>query len=203
MVRLRVQTTIAMVSNIPADYVTNTWHFDADEGVYEAPCDALTALYNSLRPYFPATVSQSNHKHVVYRLADPEPRAPVFEEFWTFTSAPTGFPLPSEAALCLSYQAEQISGQPQARRRGRAYMGPLNTTTLESTTGRPASSVQTAFSNAGDALLTASDAATDWYWSTWSVVDNAGYPVDNGWVDNAYDIQRRRGLAPTARVVFS
>jgi hypothetical protein len=33
-------------------------------------------------------------------------------------------------------------------------------------------------------------------------VDNGYYPVTAGWVDNAFDTQRRRGKDPTARTLF-
>jgi len=51
-------------------------------------------------------------------------------------------------------------------------------------------------------LKGASDAAADWTWVVYSTVDNAMYPVDNGWVDNSWDTQRRRGVKPTARYTF-
>jgi hypothetical protein len=36
-------------------------------------------------------------------------------------------------------------------------------------------------------------------WSVYSPTDNAAYPIQQMYVDNAFDTQRRRGNAPTAR----
>jgi hypothetical protein len=199
---MRLQCIIPATSAIPADYATNTWHFDDGGDPLSDFMDELKVFYNSIRPYYPATVAQNSWEFKVYDLDDPEPRAPVADVFWNLTSAPTGYPLPSECAMVLSYQADKVSGLPQARRRGRVYLGPLNTTTLESSTARPAASVVTALAAAGGVLLAASGASGGWKWTTYSTVTGTGFEVLDGWVDNAYDTQRRRGISPTSRTLF-
>jgi len=46
----------------------------------------------------------------------------------------------------------------------------------------------------------AADANNDWI--VYSTVDQAGHEVIGGWVDNAWDIQRRRGELSTSRLTF-
>jgi hypothetical protein len=95
-----------------------------------------------------------------------------------------------------------VSGQPQARKRGRIYLGPFDTTQLNAD-GRILPACQTTIRNAAQALLTASDVALDWSWAVYSPTNASGVIVDNGWVDNEWDTQRRRGRAATTRSTFT
>jgi len=98
-----------------------------------------------------------------------------------------------EVAVCLSY----FSGVNRARRRGRLYipatLGGISTT---ATRPSPANRQKVAdlvplFTNLG---------GTNVDWCVYSKVDNVARPVTNWWVDDAWDIQRSRGLAPTTRL---
>jgi hypothetical protein len=110
--------------------------------------------------------------------------------------------MPPEVAICLSYQAAKISGVPQARRRGRVFIGPLNTSAM-GTDGRPATAFINALVGAADALKDPAG-APDWDWSTWSSFDpTVSTVIDNGWVDNEFDTQRRRGRKYTTRTTFT
>jgi hypothetical protein len=123
--------------------------------------------------------------------------------------------LPNEVALCLSYQAVAISGESQARRRGRIFFGPLcNTANTLSATGecRPSAALVTALCGAATLLATpAATAAGDLvHWAVYSpttdlteTIDDAFQDVDNGWVDNSFDTQRRRGRDATARTTWT
>jgi len=70
------------------------------------------------------------------------------------------------------------------------------------TDGRPTPAMVTALAAAGGALLTASTAAATWAWLTYSTVAPGYTQVVNGWVDNEWDTQRRRGRAATSRTTF-
>jgi len=48
-------------------------------------------------------------------------------------------------------------------------------------------------------LLAPTETAGGWDWVVYSPTNGNTVNVDNGWVDNAFDTQRRRGLAVTAR----
>jgi hypothetical protein len=42
----------------------------------------------------------------------------------------------------------------------------------------------------------------DTTWSVWSEANQTASPVRDGWVDDAWDTQRRRGLDSSARTTF-
>lgn len=200
---LRVQIVLHTTSALPEDYVTNTWHFDDGAGgYYEEIKTALLAFYNGVRPYYSSWFTQAGHEIKMYQISDPEPRAPVYEDSWAFAAAPSGQPLPHEVALVMSFQAPQVSGERQARRRGRIYLGSFQTT-INGADGLVSAAALTALQGVADTLVTASKASSTWKWSTYSTVTNAGHEVDNGWFDNAFDTQRRRGRKATQRVTFS
>lgn len=88
--------------------------------------------------------------------------------------------------------------RPMQRRTGRVYLGPLNAEALDSSTGRP----KTLFMS--DIL--ASYAAHYAFWigagiapSVWSRKNAEVYNIKGAFTDNAFDTQRRRGLAATVR----
>lgn len=202
MALLDIQVTLRTSSGIPNDYLTNLWHFDDGEAAeYEEICDEIETFYNGVRPVLSAYVIQNGHEIKVYRVSDPEPRAPVYQTTFNFSSAPAGNTLPTEVASVLSYQAAQVSGIPQARRRGRIYIGTLNTSQI-GTDGRLTSTHMGWLEAAAETLLTASNSSTTWKWATHSKVLGSGASVYNGWVDNEPDTQRRRGREATSRLAW-
>jgi hypothetical protein len=50
-------------------------------------------------------------------------------------------------------------------------------------------------------LIDASVTETTWSLAVYSVADAVAREVTNGWVDNAWDTQRRRGIDATARTL--
>jgi hypothetical protein len=109
-------------------------------------------------------------------------------------------------ALCLSYKADYVGGFPQARQRGRIYLGGFATLLAAgSASSFPAvsSTSRTAIATAATALKTGLF-ADGWVWvvlSPTNVALNAQntFTVTGGWIDNAADTQRRRGQKATAR----
>lgn len=199
----RFQVTLHTTDANPANYITNTWYGDV-AGVPGRVnmANAIEDFYQNLITYFSVSIAQNGHDLVVYAMDDPEPRAPVLDTSFNLASAPTGTSLPAEVALCLSFQADRVSGISQARRRGRLYFGPWDTTAL-GTDQRPSPALVTTLSNAATAFLAQSVTDTDWLWVVYStVLDDISY-VSNGWIDNAFDTQRRRGLEYTARTLWS
>jgi len=200
---LRAQVAMNMVSGILEDRPTNVWHFEglATSTVAGEINTLLTNFYGAVGSLYPGTVAQNGHSLKIYNTEDPEPRAPFYDSTFNLTQAPSGTTLPSEVAMCLSFQADRLSGVNQASRRGRIYFGPIDTVQLD-TNGRPTSAAISVLRGAGNSLLTASQAALNSTWIIYSPTTGAGTPVDNGWVDNAFDTQRRRGLVATSRNVF-
>jgi len=195
--------TIPTVDNDVANYATNTLHFEADDLIALALAQAqVVAMYNTWRPQMSALVRQSGWSAKYYLDTDPIPRAPVLESNWTLGSAPTGSALPPEVSLCCSFQGAKVSGVPQARKRGRIYLPFMNTSACGAD-GRPVAGTLTAAVSVGQGLLTASDAAATWAWVTYSRVAPGYSVVTDGWVDNEFDIQRRRGRRYTSRSTYT
>lgn len=202
MANLELQITLFPTSNIVADAITNTWSVvtgAGDDG--SAFKNAVVAFYVANLAIFPNIVRQLNHVWKIYDRADPEPRAPTLMGTFSFASAPTGNPAPPEVSICLSFQAPQVSGVPQARQRGRVYLGPLDASIIDAS-GRPAVSTLTTARNAAITLLAASVAAATWDWVVWSTVNGSAAGITNGWLDDEFDTQRRRGRLATTRYVF-
>lgn len=203
MVTCKAMVTLKMTTNIPEDDVVNTFWFEGDTAlaVTSVVPAALAARYNGVRGVFPATVRQNGHSIKIYNMADAKPRAPISDTTFNFTTANTGNPIAPELAVCLSFQGARESGEVQARRRGRVYIGPHDAGAF-ATDGRPHADVLAAVTTFGNDLLDASDLWTDVKWVVYSPTDGETVEITNGWVDNAWDVQRRRGVAATDRSLF-
>lgn len=146
--------------------------------------------------------------------------SPIFEMLWTLGPATPGpINLPSEIAAVLSIEGTQWSDQPvnvplppdgptgdahpQARRRGRIYVGPLKAGVLvDAASGTPR--LDPPFIN--NLLTAGNDLADDiknsgagFFWAVWSRRNAQVYEVESVSVLNDVDIQRRRGERGTAR----
>lgn len=194
----RVQFEFNMDTGNELDKSVNTLHCIADN---EAELEsgfvvAMTTFYGAVDGHFSSFVDPAASRYTAYDLADPEPRAPVLDE--TFNLGTTGTnTAPAELAWVVSFEAPQQSGQAQARRRGRFYLGPLSASVMDATTGRFAAAMHDTLGVAVQNLLDASQAATTWAWAVYSRANGSAIEVTHAWVDNAYDVQRRRGLSAT------
>lgn len=203
-----VKVTIPNKSAIPDDSFVNTWTFSTQSLSEPASSDVigqgLLAFYNEITTFYSSVADLQNTQVQIYALADPEPRTPISEGILPVNAAAGGTLLPNEVALCLSFHALYVSGESQARRRGRLYLGPLNTgatTTTDAPSGPMASPLFIdALEDATAALQTALTANGSH--CVYSRADNACRPVDKYFVQNDMDTQRRRGPAPTVRRVW-
>lgn len=212
MALMRCQVVLQYFTNIPEDVASNTLYFvTSGTEITEAECEEavtrLAAFYSGFDEYLAPTVVRSPGASVnIYDMADSMPRQPLFPG-WGFTLAASNsaFNIPTECAIVMSYHAAFTSGIPNARRRGRIYLGPWNG--LSNNSGgatefsQPASALVTAITGAADELSTLH--AEDIVWSQRSSTTQAVAPVAGGWVDNAWDTQRRRGNSPTNRTTFT
>jgi len=107
-----------------------------------------------------------------------------------------------DLALCVNFNAEYLSGQPSARRRGRVFLGPFASDMLDSATGRPKAARLSTFQGVWDTFLTASQAASGWEWAVHSPTDNLTRPVVAGWLDDTWDTMRSRDFFPSVRYPF-
>ncbi len=211
----RAQFTIPFFTGIPEDVVENVWHFAFLTGSpvtadFNNLRDDLMFFYNSvynnpIGPLMAAYVDPANSKVKMYDLADPTPRAPVYQSAAALSTAnrSTGGSAPMETAICVSFQGTVISGVPQARRRGRIFLGGLSFIGAPTTSTFPSvdSITRGDIAGAAGALKTAA-IGHGWTWVIWSRATSTAVPVANGWVDNAVDTQRRRGNKATARTTF-
>lgn len=202
------------VTNLPEDIQTNTLHFKSN---------ALTAvgLVNTLQPFLqtwmqavspnmPSSLFTTTALVKYYDMTDPEPRVPIDQNNVTIALS-AGAALPEEVSMVLSYQAIALSGTPQARRRGRIYLPTMTSPIATVTGGRVewASATRTSIANATTTFKGSCD-SNDCDWNVYSPtifaltsdLDDALAPVDNGWIDNSPDTQRRRGHGPTARTAW-
>ena len=210
------------LNRLPEDDVINVMHFEGDEVGGIGPEDdrarwdelapglasRLATFYQAISVYFAFTV-QPDATVTLYDMRDPKPRIPRLVHPFTMGTRSTST-LPGEVASCLSFQAAAEAGQPAARRRGRIYLGPLGTNTGSQLTGstdfRPTQAFIDAVLAAAKVMATGTGGA-----ARLSIYSPRSDPLgdsgpDLAWndavtlsMDNAFDIQRRRGAAPTVK----
>lgn len=155
--------------------------------------NAVKTFYNEMGALLGKQVGFMTFKS--YDLGAPPPRDPL--EIGGLTVASSAASLPSEVAICLSYWNGVV---PRPRKRGRIYVGPLKQSVIDNTPVVPrvsSSTRSTLTSAAGTAFNTISLVT----WGLLSQVDEVIWSIDSVYVDDAFDIQRRRGEDPTTRTV--
>jgi len=202
--------TIPMTTAITEDTCTNTWHFQIATPVtadYVSIIAALKSFYDAWATHRSQAWDVTNARIRFYKLTDPKPRAPVYDALMGLSTSKGTDRMPAEVSVCMSYQGIRASGQSQARRRNRIYCGPFATNVLDGTAGKVSTVAKANIVGGAQGLLIASNAATAWKWtinSSYLPEDGSQFVnVNNGWVDDAFDIQRRRGIDPQSRVAFS
>lgn len=126
--------------------------------------------------------------------------APVLITNFTM-AAPVGGgnDLPTEVAICTSLAATGTGDIAPGRRKGRTFLGPFNTA---AGTGRPAPIFRASIA-ANTKILNENLGEIGSSLGVWSRANEEVYTVDRGWVDDAFDIQRRRGVSPTTRTTWN
>lgn len=202
------QTTLPYLTGFPEDVSVNTWSFDiasTDESNLLEIASFLGVFYGGVMPYYSEVVDSQNFGVKIYDRADPEPRTPLFDTTGALAVGPGEGGLPEEVAVCLSFRGVLASGSPPARRRGRVYLGPLNGSAISLADAQNRvyvaqdfiDDIVSAYELAWAELTTAGNVH-----EVWSSAAGAGYTVVAGWVDNAFDTQRRRGVRANSRTTF-
>lgn len=164
-----------------------------------------------------------------YDVTAPGSTPPYYTEVRAITNVKgSTVDLPSEVTVALSYHGDLSLPGPQSRRRGRLYLPPLNGAAVsdELTGVRVAAGLRTSLASTAERLIGAIRAIggviTDNDWTVYSrgkgtrtdhdgnvvrpdgTLDWEPFTTDviGGWVDNAFDTQRRRGLPSTLRTTF-
>lgn len=194
-------------SGLPQDVYVNNFVFRSDvvtgdnadriaqnlEAFYG---DVLPPATSALKTYLPAALLAPGFEVRVYDLGQEAPREPTIIQVpmdWSTSSSV----MPQEVAITASYYADRNL----PRSRGRIYLGPLihGSGSMESDGLRPADSVRANIAAACRWLSANQNGMT---WCLLSRVDAQAKPITNGWVDDAFDTQRRRGLPATTRDVW-
>jgi len=202
---VRAQAILHSEDLVVANYATNSWAFHSSGTItdFTGLTTCLKDFYDDLATYWPSTMAQNGHQVKFYELPGLTPNYPVEETTFNLAANPTQTPFPSEVSLCLSFQGERVPGFPQARRRGRVYIGPLGSN-ASGTDARPSSTFINVLATAAATFKSNVEALTEPIeWAVWSPADSAAVNVDNGWVDNAWDTQRRRGIPYSSKTTFS
>ena len=204
----RVMVVVPADNNVGEDVVVNTFGIDivGTLGVTVPKLQAaFKALYDTWGVYRGALQDWPKMTIKGYDMTAPKPRVPVFDVPVTLSGLQATNTLPREVALCLSFQASRVSGVAQARRRGRVYFGPFAVASNNGTTSRPDNALITAVRDGAQAFVNLSSTDPDWEWFV--ISEATGTPIGNsvhdGWVDDAWDTQRRRGQDPSTRTAFS
>lgn len=142
----------------------------------------------------------------VYDLGQAAPRTP-YERTTGITAVAATDPLPNECAICLSYKSGVGSptsgGTIDKNDRGRIYIGPLTVTASVAVADRGDARVAGNMTQAivgGAELLLAGTAELEWV--QYSRTLNQFQIVSGGFVNNAFDTQRRRGVPESSRTTF-
>ncbi len=219
---LRVQAIQGRLTGLPEDDIVNTFHFEkatvvtADyataAGHVKAFFDTTTAPGLRMLQHTADQLTDHTLQLKVFNLDDTIPRQPVHDSTYTYASTfyDTAEALPEEVAVTLSFQGTPESGVNQARKRGRVFIGPLTiAATNQSAEGRVFLSSTKATQMVEQMKKLRDDSISSGVrWVVYSPTNDGlaldpAVPVTSGWVDNAFDTQRRRGSNSTARVTFT
>jgi hypothetical protein len=169
----------------PAGPTTETAMSDA--------ADAVKAFYNDIAADLSKHVGFVSFK--AYDLGEPTPRTPL--EIGGLTAASSGASLPSEVASCLSYWNGVV---PRPRKRGRIFIGPLKASVIDNTPNVPrvSSGHRTSVTSA---CVTHFSGMSGLKWGLLSQTLGVIWTIDSVYMDDAFDIQRRRGEDPSTKTV--
>lgn len=191
---------------------------------------SINGFYDAIGPYLSSCVSRVAGTSTVdlFDIADHLDGSPHGSPYFSDSFAPTAATgadsLPWEVALAITLHGAgrstalvevpddgDIAGpdpgtardRPKQRRTGRIYVGPFHTSVLDGTgAGRPWATFLSDLEDAFLDLCNAIKAITGGgELGVWSRANESVYALEAFSVDNAFDTQRRRGIAPSLRGV--
>lgn len=244
---IRAVAVLKHVSGLARDNCVNTFHFtgelagfsdlnvvDAVRRMYLQPLGEPGNLISPLGTYLsPAINTLDVHLYEVPGTLTDGKETPAGPPRFSSLGNPgdiaslvgvSATPLPSEVAACISYQGTPGAGVVQRRRRGRIYIGPLNTgaSAKVGSVARPSAPFRDAMRDAMLRMINEVDDGAEFVvysrpFAGRAQIDRPGRAplpaiparpattvnVDQIWVDDEFDTQRRRGLQRTTRTLVS
>lgn len=204
---IRTQVEQQYITNLPADVVVNTLHWTTPYPIDNIPARdailvAINNAYGNIETYRSAYLKDTAGLTVkMYDVTAPPGTSPFYIGGpYNMSSPASATNLPLECAAVVSFRRQSTGGDIPARMRGRAYLGPFNVTALDdgdaTTPPKLASGLITGLVNWATDLYAVGEGVQ---WAVYSRTDDAMYDVNDGWVDETWDTQRRRGNEPGAR----
>ena len=211
----RAVVELARISGIPHDTVMNTWHFDIPAGSSTDATTietALRTLYSSISTKFASNLSGA--MTIAWYNLTTLPAGPPWRTVVMTPIGPgTGNPLPDNDAIVISFHAD-LTGipefapgtRPRQSRRGRVYLGPLDSATVvtDSPNHRPRvdPALLTTLKTQLTTFLSTMTDSSGVHWQVYSPKGHTIHPVVGGWVDNRFDSVRRRQEDATSRTLW-
>lgn len=207
---VRAEVTTQCSDSIPADFCTNVVYHQIDTvgfGVlpvdWDNHADEILGCFNGTTgatPFFGYSDRRINVK--LYDMADALPRAEKSNRTWTSAGITTESALGiRQGAVVLSY----FAGRNLPSLRGHIYLGPFGGAELAHL--RPQPTLLAQVLGLGQALFDVGGAnVSHEVFSVWHNKVKRAEPihttVTDYWVDNSWDVQRRRKTKATARSVL-
>src|SRR3954470_4469220 len=189
-----VTVALQSLNALPHDRFINTLHFDGDDWG-SGLVDELWGHYKTFFDLYGGNLAGTGHEVKCYHPG-PNPGGPYFSKKVTFPGGAKSSGGPTEVAICLSYPTVDDFAASTPRRRGRIYLGPLTDTATQG--NRPNGTLRSKVLDLGAGIAQVG-LASNVTWMMKSQTDNSYHKIEVVSVDDAWDIQRRRGLAPTTR----
>jgi hypothetical protein len=222
MALIRAQVSFERLSGLPEDRVVNTWHFST---VSTPPLRAdlsrigtmlnrfyvvLEGAFNEAPANFFSDFLAGPMRVRYYNMDVAAPRPLLAEDTFPFFPTPTPQQLPSEVALVLSYRSDRIAGVLPASERGRVYLGPFHAGAAVdgSFDSRPVPALIAAVARHATRLIGDGEVPGATWISYSPTRRSRGQApffgvVKSGFIDDAWDSQRRRGRDASTRTIYS
>jgi hypothetical protein len=195
MATYRLQVQWGADSALPRDRFVITPHFRNNGGPLTD--DDVGGLADDLATALSTWATPADGREVIvkaYNAEQPRGNFPLATAVRNANAYPLSS-LPREIACCLSY----YSGRNVPRSRGRLYIPKAVYSTGSTIRPRPEPGDQTYVAQLAGIFANLGGPDVDWV--VWSRADHAAKPVTHWWIDDEWDVQRRRGLRSTTRML--
>jgi hypothetical protein len=188
MATYKVQVACALDTILPRDRIVNTFHLD-DHGVTSDP----TGLAEDTAGIFETLYGSAREIDVRVYPTGAAPNYPVGQYVRQLGQAGAATTGPREVAVCLSYYGERNL----PRTRGRMYICVAAGQNLSMSGNRPNAFTRDQVIAVADGIAGLGGPDVDWIY--WSKLTGEHGPVKHAYVDDEWDVVRKRGLRPSTR----